>query len=66
MVLRRACAAAAAVLALGVAAAGAPALAHHSFAMFDYNNRITLTGTVVSFQWTNPHAMLHLRSPGSN
>ena len=63
MVLRRACAAAAAVLALGVAAAGAPALAHHSFAMFDYNNRITLAGTVVSFQWTNPHAFIELAVP---
>ena len=60
MVLRRACAALAACGALGAAAAGSPALAHHSFAMFDYNNRITLNGTVVSFQWTNPHAFIEL------
>ena len=61
MVLRRACAALAACVALG--AAGSPALAHHSFAMFDYNNRITLNGTVVSFQWTNPHAFIELAVP---
>ena len=36
----------------------APALAHHSFAMFDYANRLTLEGTVKEFQWTNPHAWL--------
>ena len=40
--------------------AAAPALAHHSFAMFDYRNKITLTGTVRSFQWTNPHAYIEL------
>lgn len=36
------------------------ALAHHSFAMFDNQRQITLTGTVKSFQWTNPHAWLEL------
>ena len=63
MVPRRACAALAACVALGAAAAGSTALAHHSFAMFDYNNRITLNGTVVSFQWTNPHAFIELAVP---
>jgi hypothetical protein len=48
-------AAAAVALAMGPAA-----LAHHSFAMFDYKNQITLSGTVVSFQWTNPHAFIDL------
>ena len=37
-----------------------PVFAHHSFAMFDYNNRITLTGTVTKFEWTNPHAYIEL------
>ena len=45
--------------AAALAAAGS-ALAHHSFAMFDYANQKTLTGTVVSFQWTNPHAFIDL------
>ena len=33
-------------------------LAHHSFAMFDYEHRVTLTGTVSKFEWTNPHAYI--------
>lgn len=38
----------------------APAFAHHSFAMFDQTRRLTLKGTVREFQWTNPHAFIHL------
>jgi hypothetical protein len=37
-----------------------PALAHHSFAMFDQQKTITLTGTVKEFQWTNPHSWLQV------
>ena len=40
------------------AAAGAPAWAHHSFAMYDSNKLITVNATVKEFQWTNPHAIL--------
>jgi hypothetical protein len=35
-----------------------PALAHHSFAMFDTAHPGVLTGTVKQFDWTNPHAYL--------
>ena len=43
---------------------GAPRLqAHHSFAMFDTANRVTLTGTVTQFQWTNPHAYIEIDVP---
>ena len=49
------------VVAAGVAA---PALAHHSFAMFDHTRTITLKGEVTKFQWTNPHAILELDVPG--
>ena len=31
------------------------AQAHHSFAMFDTSKKVTLIGTVVDFQWANPH-----------
>lgn len=34
--------------------------AHHSFAMFDQTQRVTLKGTVSEFQWTNPHAFIQL------
>lgn len=35
-----------------------PARAHHSFAMFDFSNTVTLKGTVKEFRWTNPHVIL--------
>ena len=40
--------------------------AHHSFAMFDQTQQVTLKGTVHEFQWTNPHAWIHLDVPGAN
>lgn len=55
------------VLATGLLACMAGAsLAHHSFAMFDQTQRVTLKGTVTEFQWTNPHAFIHLDVAGSN
>jgi hypothetical protein len=36
----------------------APALAHHSFAMFEPTKTLTLTGTIKTFQWTNPHVIV--------
>ena len=53
-------AAAAAVATAGVAALVAPAEAHHSFAMFNQREIMTLEGTVREFQWTNPHAYIQL------
>ncbi len=41
------------------------ALAHHSFAMFDQTKRVTLQGTVTEFQWTNPHAFIHMDVTGT-
>lgn len=38
----------------------APAIAHHSFAMFDQKKIVTLEGTVIEFQWTNPHAFIEM------
>jgi len=40
--------------------------AHHSFAMFDQSQQVTLKGTVREFQWTNPHAWIHLDVPNAN
>jgi hypothetical protein len=48
--------------ALGLALAPAPsALAHHSFAMFDGENQITIRGTVIDYKFANPHAFILLR-----
>ena len=41
-------------------AISAPAWAHHSFAMFDNNQSVTLQGIVRDFQWTNPHCFLQI------
>lgn len=38
-----------------------PALAHHSFAMFDQKKQVSIKGTVRQFQWTNPHAFIHVQ-----
>jgi len=34
--------------------------AHHSTAMYDSQNPVTITGTVKRFEWTNPHAFVYL------
>jgi hypothetical protein len=38
-------------------------LLHHSFAMFDTTKSVKLTGTVTTFQWTNPHAYIEIDVP---
>ncbi|MEP7247560.1 MAG: DUF6152 family protein [Gammaproteobacteria bacterium] len=43
-----------------------PAFAHHSFAMFDQKKSVTLKGTVREFQWTNPHAFIHIEVPNGS
>lgn len=55
MLKRLACGAAAALAAGAVAA---PALAHHSVAMFDMTREVEISGTVKEFQYTNPHSWL--------
>jgi hypothetical protein len=42
---------------------GGPALAHHSFAMFDGDKKVTLDGTIKEFLWTNPHAWVVMMVP---
>jgi hypothetical protein len=45
--------------AVGLVLSG-PALAHHSFAMFDAAKTVRVEGTVVSFEMINPHSWLYL------
>ena len=49
-----------------VAGAAAPALAHHSFAMFDFQASKSVTGTVEQFDWTNPHTFIWLEVPNAS
>ena len=39
-----------------------PAFAHHSYGMFDPSKTITVSGTVKTFEWTNPHIHLWLNA----
>jgi len=55
-----------ATLVAAVLMAAAPAPAHHSFTMFDMTKRITLVGTLTSFEWTNPHAYIEIDVPGDD
>lgn len=34
--------------------------AHHSFAMFDRERTVTITGVIREFQWTNPHSWIQI------
>jgi hypothetical protein len=45
-----------------IAAAG-PVAAHHTFAMFDRDKVVTISGTLKDFQWTNPHIWIVVMVP---
>ena len=47
-----------------VIAAGVSVAAHHSHAMFDHAAEVTVTGTVSSFSYRNPHVYLYLDVKG--
>jgi hypothetical protein len=48
------------VIAVATLLAASPAVAHHSFAMFDQSKSVTLDGTVKDFRWNNPHVFIQL------
>jgi hypothetical protein len=53
----------------GLAAAaflGAPALAHHSQAMFDTSKEILIKGTVTRLEWKNPHIYVIVETVGAD
>lgn len=52
--------------AVGLLAVAAPALAHHSYAMFDRDKELKLTGTIKSFGWTNPHSWIEIDVPNAS
>ncbi len=55
-----------ALLLAGTLLIPAPASAHHSAAMFDHDKKVSLTGTIVQFGWTNPHSWISIDVPNEN
>jgi hypothetical protein len=49
-----------------VALLATPVFAHHSFTMFDMSKKVTVIGTVTSFEWTNPHSYIEIDVPDEN
>ena len=43
-----------------------PALSHHSHAMYDHTKDVTLTGSVLSFAYINPHGSLDIAVQSEN
>jgi len=58
--MRRIYSAAVVVAGAAVLSMAAPALAHHSFAMFDADRTVVLNGSVKEVEWTNPHVWLRM------
>jgi hypothetical protein len=48
-------------VAVGIALAAAPTLAHHSRAMFDMGKNMTIRGVVEEYRWQNPHSQIVVR-----
>ena len=51
------------LLAVAALAIATPALAHHSFAMFDRTKAVQIEGNVKEYEWTNPHVWIHIMVP---
>jgi Family of unknown function (DUF6152) len=53
-------------VALGLLLVSVPLLAHHGAAQFDVGKRVTVTGTVTEWFWSNPHCFLRFDAAGDN
>ena len=53
-------------VALAAVLASTPALAHHSFAMFDPSKEVSVSGVVKDFQYTNPHSWIIILATGAD
>ncbi|HEY1899225.1 MAG TPA: DUF6152 family protein [Steroidobacteraceae bacterium] len=51
---------------IGLMATFSPVFAHHSGAMFDISKKVDISGTIVDFNWSNPHAnfKVNVAQPG--
>lgn len=51
---------------VGAAFAAAPAFAHHGAALYEPEKSINLAGTVVEFQFVNPHVLVYFDVKGAD
>jgi len=56
----------AAAVVVGLLTVSASLSAHHGKAEFDIGKRVTVTGTVTKWSWSNPHCFLDLDVKGYN
>ena len=55
-----------AFFALAALLLGGSAWAHHNMsALFDFNDRVTLTGTITKIDWRNPHIYVFVDAKGT-
>ena len=47
-------------LVVGMLQSAVPASAHHGVSGYDMDKVILLTGTVINFEWSNPHCLVHM------
>ena len=53
-------------LCMGMLTMGVPAFAHHSFGMFELQKNILYEGTVLEYNWENPHTHIIVKvDPGA-
>jgi hypothetical protein len=54
------------LLAVGLLLVTVPLFAHHGTAVYDNTKWTTLTGTLTSFQYVNPHVLVYMDVKGPN
>jgi len=54
----------ASLVCLAVSLIGAPVIAHHSTAMFEWGKEKSVSGTVDKWEWTQPHTFVWINVPG--
>ena len=50
---------------LAIVMAGSASAHHNMSALFDFNDRVTLTGTVTKLEWLNPHIYVFVDAKGA-
>ena len=50
---------------LAVATAGSASAHHNMSALFDFNDRVTLNGTMTKLEWLNPHIYVFVDAKGA-